>query len=221
MRNNFKRSLAAILKEEGGLVHHPKDPGGLTNFGVTDRVYQSWLKNNGKPPRSVKDITMAEVEIIYYQQYWVMVRGDLLPAGLDLAVCDFAINSGVSRAAKMLQQVLGVKADGIIGNVTLAAANEQPAPQVIEQLCDARLAFVRSLGTWKVFGNGWLRRIGRIREEALAMAGETAPPSELPPKPLPMPMPPMPKGKATIGEVMLWVVGALFMGFLAWIGFGR
>jgi lysozyme family protein len=168
MKANFDKSLALVLVHEGGYVNHPLDPGGATNRGVTQAVYDAYRKTRGKARQSVKFITDEEVNAIYKFQYWDRVQGDLLPAGLDYAVFDFAVNSGVGRASKYLQAVLGVAQDGQIGARTLAAITN-PA-NAINALCDRRMSFLRNLRTFLVFGKGWTRRVTDVRKHALDMA---------------------------------------------------
>jgi lysozyme family protein len=230
MRQNFAASLAAVLKEEGGYANHPKDPGGATNFGITQRVYDAWRNNNGKPPRSVKMIEKAEVDTIYYQQYWVMVRGDQLPAGVDLAMFDYGVNSGPSRAIKELQRVLGVKVDGVPGNVTLSTVGAANPIKVVNDLLDARMRFLKDLSTFGTFGKGWVVRVSRVRAQAMEMArqapsvpdGTSLPrPQPLPPTVPPAPPVQVPKTERTIGQVMLWIVMAIVAGLAAYLGLGR
>lgn len=162
---SYKPALALMLAHEGGYVNHPKDPGGATNRGVTQRVYDGFRKLKGVPAQSVKNIHDIEVEAIYKRNYWQLVRGDELPAGLDYAVFDFGVNSGVSRAIKFLQAGLGFDpcdVDGIIGDRTLGkvyeAANKNEE-QLITNYCAERMKFLRSLGTFSTFGKGWTRRV--------------------------------------------------------------
>jgi lysozyme family protein len=169
MKTNFETAIALVLEHEGGYINHPRDPGGATNFGVTQAVYDAYRKNNGQPKQSVKFITTAETRAIYKFQYWDRVQGDLLPIGLDYAVFDFAVNSGVGRAAKYLQAVLGVAQDGQIGARTLAAIHSPSA--AINDLCDRRMSFLRNLRTFLTFGKGWTRRVTGVRAKALDMAG--------------------------------------------------
>jgi lysozyme family protein len=168
MKANFDKSLALVLVHEGGYVNHPKDPGGATNRGVTQAVYDAYRKTRGKAGQSVKFITDEEVNAIYKFQYWDRVQGDLLPAGLDYAVFDFAVNSGVGRASKYLQAVLGVAQDGQIGARTLAAITNPS--NAINALCDRRMSFLRNLRTFLTFGKGWTRRVTDVRKHALEMA---------------------------------------------------
>lgn len=176
MNNNFEKALALVLEHEGGYVNHPKDPGGATMKGVTQAVYDAYRKMRGRGPQSVKFISNEELRAIYKFQYWDKVQGDFLPSGLDYAVFDFAVNSGVTRAAKYLQAVVGVTQDGQIGARTLAAITSPVA--AINALCDRRMGFLRSLKNWLTFGKGWKKRvegdnpkkIDGVREVALEMA---------------------------------------------------
>lgn len=159
MHRNYETCLRWVLAHEGGYVNHPKDPGGATNRGVTQRVYDAWRRRNRVQTQSVATISDEEVRSIYRVQYWDQVRGDDLPDGVDYAVFDFAVNSGPSRAAKYLQRVAGVTQDGIIGNVTLAAVGRFNSDEVIRELCQDRMDFLRRLKTFGTFGKGWTRRV--------------------------------------------------------------
>lgn len=161
MRSNFDACMAEIFTHEGGYVNHPSDPGGETNMGISRRSY---------PQEDIKGMTRFRASQIYRRDFWNPVKGDDLPAGLDLVAFDPAVNSGVSRGARWLQQALGVTADGKIGPQTLAAARAANAEAVIERACALRLAWLRTLPTWKTFGKGWSRRVESIRETATEMA---------------------------------------------------
>lgn len=168
MNNNFEKALALVLKHEGGYVDHPKDPGGATMKGVTQAVYNAYRKIRGRGLLSVKYISDEELRAIYKFQYWDRVHGDFLPSGLDYAVFDFAVNSGVRRASKYLQAVLGAAQDGVIGAKTLAAITSPE--KTINALCDRRMGFLRNLRAFMTFGKGWTRRVKDVRAHALEMA---------------------------------------------------
>lgn len=174
----FERAYEITHRWEKGWSNHPADPGGATMDGITQRVFHAWLRSQGEPLRPVKSITEQEKREIYRRQYWDVVRGERLPPGLDIAVFDFAVNSGPARAIRYLQAVLEVKADGQPGEVTLLAAREAfergQGPDVVRAYMDARGAFLRGLRTWPVFGKGWdnrLRDVGRRAISAAASAG--------------------------------------------------
>lgn len=162
MRATYAKALPLVLSHEGGFVNHPKDPGGATFRGVTQKVYNAYRKNKGLPIQSVKLITPAEIQDIYDNQYWKVVKGDKLPAGIDYAVFDYAVNSGPSKAVKDLQRCLGVGVDGVVGEKTLEALtveamNDEEA--LIVKYCEMRMKFLKGLKTWGTFGKGWKRRV--------------------------------------------------------------
>ncbi len=179
MQSNFSASLAAVLAEEGGFVHHPDDPGGATNRGITQAVYDEARASWGAAPRSVREIKGVEVDVIYRDRYWSAIRGDDLPAGVDLAVFDAAVNSGPGQAAKWLQRAINAEhdargrarltVDGAIGPRTVAAAAGCDLSGLIQAVCDQRVAMLKSLRTWPVFGRGWSVRVARVRAAALTM----------------------------------------------------
>jgi lysozyme family protein len=151
--SNFQRALSRVLKHEGGYVDHPKDPGGATNKGVTIATFRRYVKPKGTKA-DLRAITAEQVATVYYKHYWAVVHGPELPAGVDYAVFDLAVNSGPSRAARFLQRVVGATEDGRIGPATLAAVRKADPTEVIATLCDARLAWLKTLKTWPTFGKG-------------------------------------------------------------------
>lgn len=46
---------------------------------------------------------------------------------------------------------------------------------LINDLCDKRLAFLKGLKTWKMFGKGWTSRVSSVRADALKMAVQPPP----------------------------------------------
>ena len=171
MKNNFLPALQALLAlgREGGYVNHHADPGGMTNLGVTAAVWAEWT---GHIPseKEMRGLTVEKVAPLYKRKYWDRVMGDSLPAGLDHAVFDFAVNSGCGRAVKVLQTVLGVSPDGALGPKTVQAISQKPLKTLIEDYNDARVAFLRGLSSYAIFKNGWERRVAEVNAEALNMA---------------------------------------------------
>lgn len=199
MQRNFERSMPLVLKHEGGFVNHPRDPGGATMKGVTLATFRQYVP--GATVADLKAISGDMLNRIYRDGYWNEVRGDDLPAGVDYAVFDFAVNSGPNRAVKYLQAAVGEAQDGKIGPKTLAAAAKANPAGLINAICDARLAFMRRIKgsdgrlLWDTFGKGWSSRVAGVRKEALRMAGEPqdapkpAPAPSAPPKPSAPPTP--------------------------------
>lgn len=167
----FERALPRVLVHEGGYVNHPADPGGETNRGITKRVYDAFRQRTGLPAQSVRNITSQEVAAIYKAGYWDLAKCDQLPAGVSYVVFDGAVNSGVAQSIKWLQRALGVTADGVIGNATLAAVqNYDDMDRLVDAICDRRLAFLKALKTWKTFGKGWGARVADVRATGKAWA---------------------------------------------------
>ena len=170
MLSNFDRSLSLLLKHEGGYSNHSQDPGGMTNLGVTAKVWEEWV---GHPvdEKQMRALTADDVAPLYKRKYWDACRADELVSGVDYAVFDYAVNSGVGRSAKTLQDCVGVPMDGGIGPATLAAVKTHNSAELIENFCASRLQFLKSLKTFPVFGNGWERRVNEVKAEALKMLG--------------------------------------------------
>ncbi|NBJ11518.1 glycoside hydrolase family 108 protein [Microvirga arsenatis] len=167
--SRFEQAVGIVLEHEGGFVDHPRDPGGATRFGITRETLS---RARGRPAtvEDVRRLTRAEARAIYRRLYWDVLRADELPPGLDLAAFDLAVHAGPPRAAAMLQAVVGVEADGIVGPRTLAAARAADAAQAIRSLTRARLGFLSRLAAWPVFGRGWSRRVLGVEREALRLA---------------------------------------------------
>jgi lysozyme family protein len=182
MNGSFADALARVLVSEGGKVDNPKDPGGRTNKGITQRVYNGWRAKSNLPVRDVYAIDDVEVEAIYRFQYWEPIMGDQLPVGVSYVVFDGAVNSGVGQSVKWLQRALGALytsgIDGDMGAGTLGAVqavNDYDA--LITRIIDRREAFLRELKTWSDFGRGWLRRINSVEAAGQAWASGSVGPA--------------------------------------------
>jgi lysozyme family protein len=169
-RSSYDESLRRLLAHEGGYNNHPSDPGGPTNFGITIHDYRRYVKP-GATAADVRSMRLDEAKRIYRETYWNALRCDDLPAGLDYAVFDYGVNSGIGRSGKVLRRVVGLPADthAVTRQVLDAVARRDPRT-LIAAICDERLRFLMSLKTWPVFGKGWGRRVREVRAAALAMA---------------------------------------------------
>lgn len=168
----FPAALKELLKHEGGYVNHPADPGGRTNLGVTQRVWEAWTGKRANEA-IMRSLTPTMVAPLYRKHYWDAVKADDLPAGLALTVFDFGVNAGPGRAIKYLQQLAGVLVDGMMGPVTIAAVRKHVAkhgePAAIAAYSELRRAYYRSLRTYPTFGKGWLRRVKEVEAAALEL----------------------------------------------------
>lgn len=171
---NFNAALAFVLRFEGGYVDHPADPGGATNMGITRASLADW---RGKPVSKddVRSLSRVEAGAIYRARYWDAVRGDELPSGVDLAVFDLGVNSGPSRAIRLLQRAVGVAEDGRLGPLTLAASHRADAARLVASLCGLRRDFLRAMPTFAVFGRGWMARIDALEHQANRLSRVASP----------------------------------------------
>jgi len=169
MQSNWQPCFVLVLQNEGGYVDNPKDPGGATNLGCTKAVWEQYV-GHSVTKDDIKALTPEDVEPLYRTRYWDAINGDNLPVGVDYAVFDFAINSGPSRAAKTLQTVIGVNADGKIGSATISALEAANPRDVVTSVCEARLAFLQSLATYDTFGKGWSKRVSEVERIAFNLA---------------------------------------------------
>ena len=159
----FKETIDIVLKHEGGYVNDPKDAGGETNFGISKRAY---------PHLDILSLSESQAEGIYWTDYWLKCQCNVLPKGLDLMVMDCAVNMGVARASKILQNIVGTKADGIIGSITLRAVwrlTETPesTESIIKMYSHVRQGHYEAMTTYPLYGKGWTRRNQETLNEAL------------------------------------------------------
>lgn len=171
MKDNFEKCLEMLLVHEGGYVNHPSDPGGETNLGVTKQVWQEWVGHDVSE-KEMRNLTPTMVAPLYKRKYWDACRADELVSGVDYCVFDVAVNSGVGRAVKLLQSVVGATPDGGYGSITAALVKEaeKDPERLISVYCSKRLEFLESLKAFPVFGKGWSRRVSEVKEKALEMA---------------------------------------------------
>lgn len=170
MNRVYQTALRFSLKWEGEYVDHPNDPGGATMKGVTQGVYDQFRRRAGLATRWVKKISTDELMQIYRREYWAAARCDEMPALIAIAHFDWAVNTGVRRAIKHLQEAVGTKVDGYWGPNSRAALAGAVARQgelaVADRYMDRREQYYRALGArprFRVFLDGWLNRLRDLR----------------------------------------------------------
>jgi len=146
----FDEAFDILIGHEGGYVTHPRDPGGETKFGISNRAY---------PALNLKALTLGQAKAIYRRDYWGPAGCDLAPAALRFDLLDMAVNSGVKVAIKTLQRAAGVSDDGLIGPTALSALFQSDPKALQARFNGARLMMMTDLETWPSFGKGWARRI--------------------------------------------------------------
>lgn len=164
----FDRCVTITLMHEGGFSEDPNDPGGATNFGITKRTLEAY-RGKVVSVNDVRNLSSAEAREIYRANFWNLMRCGDLPAGLDLMVFDYGVNSGPSQAVKNLQALVGVNQDGAIGNITLPAVKKIPPVGLIGDLASGRLEYLKTLATYATYKDGWTSRVEDIKQSALKM----------------------------------------------------
>lgn len=172
MKDNFEKSLAAVLKWEGGNDDDPVDRGGRTSRGITQREYNAWRMEHGQVGRDVWTATDAEIKQIYHDEYW-MPESENMALGVDYLFFDLKVTSGPNRAAVTLQRALGVNDDGRIGPITRAALAAADPRQLVKNFCEVKRQFYRAIVDSRPnqirFLKGWLNRANDSEKIALKM----------------------------------------------------
>jgi lysozyme family protein len=153
----FEQAVKFVLDQEGGVSDLAGDPGGLTKFGISQRNH---------PNLDVADLTREQATEIYRNDYWRMLSCDQLPNGLDLLVFDAAANEGPTLAAKMLQSILRIKEDGVIGPLTIELARK--TPNAVTDYLGQRMYQYALAPQVSTFGRGWYCRLARAAQLAFS-----------------------------------------------------
>jgi len=180
---NYDACIGKILEYEGGYQNDPNDKGNWSLCEVgrgENRGTNRGISACSYPNEDIKGMTEARAKEIYRSDYWDKVQGDALPAGVDLCTFDGAVNSGPSRGVQWLQRAIGVEDDGVVGPVTIEAARDADDHSTIDRMCDDRMAFLRGLSTWDLYGEGWTNRVEDVRATAHGMVVEDVAPKPPP-----------------------------------------
>lgn len=153
----FETAFDLVIGAEGGLVDDPRDPGGLTKYGISQRAY---------PGVDIKALTLADAKAIYQHDYWIPAACDRLPDAVAVCLFDAAVNQGIRPATRLLQRALGVSDDGVLGNLTIAAVHAMDANDLCVKFLTERALHYASLDGFKTYGRGWLRRVFHLARVA-------------------------------------------------------
>ena len=187
--SNREASILKTLEYEGGYTNDAADPGGPTNWGITIADARMYWKKNATAA-DVKAMPKSVAVNIYRDKYWAKMGCDDDPPGVDFATFDYGVNSGTGRAIPCRKK----------------NKNDDPV-EWAKGICDDRLAFLKRLKTWPVFGRGWGSRVADVRATAITMAKHPRKsPSAIPPPPdiqVPEPIP-APPSKPLVKSKTFW-----------------
>lgn len=173
-KGGFEYGIEFVLGHEGGYSAHKDDPGGMTMYGITKRVYDDFYGANADED-TMRNMPIERAEEIYLTNYWKPIKGDDLPSGVDVFCFDWAVNGGVGRSSQCLQVALQMskdEIDGSIGPYTLSRFGSLPYGfrDVIYLMHENRANYYQSLPHFSTFGKGWLRRNDEARDLAFELS---------------------------------------------------
>lgn len=178
--SEFERALTHVLEMEGGWSDDPQDPGGPTNKGISLAVFAAHRgerikrKNREQLKDDLRNIPRDDVRGIYHKRYWLAARCEDLPGGLAFMHFDAAVNQGVGRAIRFLQQAVGATVDGIVGPRTMSAIFRSSESHAISAYGKLRERHYRGLKHFRRFGRGWLHRLAATHSRAVALSKKSA-----------------------------------------------
>ena len=151
---NFEKAFEKLLGHEGDFVDHPRDPGGATRYGITQRVARAHGYQG-----DMRELPVSEARRIARIAYWDAVRADEVPDAVRFDLFDAAYHSGPVQAVRWLQRAAGADDDGKLGPKTLLAVRMADPQLLAKRFNGHRLRFLADLKTWDDFGKGWARRV--------------------------------------------------------------
>lgn len=170
--DQFRHAIVFILmaegsfKKDGGYVWHKDDPGGETKHGISKRAY---------PREDIKNLTQERAISLYHRDYWRAAHCQDWPAGVSLAVLDAAVQHGFITAIKLLQEVVGTKADGLVGPKTRSLVQLADPEWLVARLALRRGRFyariLRNKSRQGVFIEGWYNRLRELTDTCWQVLG--------------------------------------------------
>lgn len=161
MKENFDKSFELVIGHEGGFTKDRKDRGNWTT-GIIGKGFLKGTKYGvsamAYPNLDIENLTLDQAKEIYLSDYWLKVNADALPAGLDYLAFDMAVNHGVDRSAKLIQEAVGAIPDGAIGPRTLERITKRDVATILREVAARRMVFYANIKTFKDYGLGWSRR---------------------------------------------------------------
>ena len=149
----FDQVVEIIIKNEGGYVNHPEDPGGETKYGISKRQY---------PNLEIRDLTIDQAKKIYLEDYWIPARCAEVPERLRAIYFDMVVLQGRYAAVRVLQHACNsmgypVTIDGVLGPETSGYLT-YIIPERLRAFRVASLANIAANNNKWTFFYGWFQR---------------------------------------------------------------
>lgn len=166
-KGNFNETMKLMLNLEGGKTDEKSDRGGRTNFGITQRTYNDWLKQNKLKSSDVFKISKERALKIYRKQFWGVIKGDQLPHNVAKAIMSMALTDGPQDSVRFIQRLLNIEQTGFMGPKTLAAIwskCKKDDKMFTKQILDAQIKRYKSDEQADTYGKGWTNRADLVAE---------------------------------------------------------
>ena len=174
MKSNLAQVMDWVFLHEGGYAERDSEPGGAVNMGISFTAYKDWWTKNkkeGEPSfEDLKKLTREDAEGIYRDWFFTPVHFDTMPSGVDYALIDLAVNSGVGGCLRAVSKQLRFPSVSKMTPQLSWALRFRDSVAIINAICDARLALMKSSSKWSRFKDNWTRRVDKVRERALHLA---------------------------------------------------
>lgn len=170
MMADIKILAPYIRKWEGGFVNDPTDRGGATNRGVTIATFEEYCRRKAYPRPTIerlKNLSGKEWVDILKTMFWDRWKADSINSQkIANILVDWVWCSG-AHGIFIPQKLLGVKADGIVGEKTIQALNSQDPDKFFRILFEARKKFLNDITNSRPanrrFLKGWMNRLEDIK----------------------------------------------------------
>jgi lysozyme family protein len=173
---------------EGGYANNKADRGGETFAGIARNFWANWLgwkyidkykadyaraKANNQTKLTLAQWINASAKVktepvrgliiqFYKDNFWTINKLDqIADQQLANSIYDFGVNSGKGRAVQFLEQIFGVRKDGLMDPEVIRLANQSDPKSLLKKYNDAREAAYRSwaVGDQAQFLTSWLSRL--------------------------------------------------------------
>lgn len=177
--DRFEKIIEFIIKNEGGYVDHPSDPGGATKYGISFRFYKQLNPSTSK--EDMEELTLQAARDIYYEEWYKKYNyHEIEDYRVAAKLLDFAVNMGPSRAHKIIQRAVNlvekssaITVDGIIGPITIRYINSCTAMILIDYMallaCSYYIELCNDNENNYSFIRGWINRA--LKETGLKFGG--------------------------------------------------
>lgn len=169
MDDAFSVAFDELIGLEGNYSDDEHDPGNWTGgrVNVGKLVGTHWgISAAAYPTLDIVNLSRDDAKAIYRRDFWNLMKCDALPATVGGALFKIGVNFGPETAVHLLQNGMGIKSDGVMGNQTIATVIGHPLKEVLTNLIGESAYHYAGLPGWETEGRGWMRRAIRTALEA-------------------------------------------------------